>query len=83
MDFFKGFIYLFWEEREREYDRERVYGAERESQADSTLITEPDGGSVSQPWDHDLSQKQELDTNDCATQAPLILEYQIIFAFLG
>ena len=35
---------------------------ERESQAGSTLSTEPDVGLIPQPRDHDLSQNQESDT---------------------
>ena len=34
----------------------------KESAADSALSMESDAGSVSQPWDHDLSQNQESDT---------------------
>ena len=34
---------------------------ERESQLGSTPSAEPEGGLVSPPWDHDLSQNQESD----------------------
>ena len=37
-------------------------GAERESQAGSTLsVWSLTQGSIPRPWDHDLSQNQELD----------------------
>ena len=45
MDFF------FWGGAEGE--------GERESQADFLLSVEPHTGSISQPWDQDLSQNQE------------------------
>ena len=61
--FFTYFICLF-EMRERKREREytsRGRGAEREGQAYSLLISEPDmQGSIPRPWGHDLSWRQTL-----------------------
>ena len=44
------------------FKRETKREADRESQAGSTLLVQsPTWGSISQTWDHDLSQNQEPD----------------------
>ena len=58
------FVCLFiWEiQRQREWERGREKGRERESQAGSVL-SEPDTGlNLTTPWDHDLTENQESDT---------------------
>ena len=51
-------------ERERTYtSRGRVRGSGRENpQGDSQLSAEPHAASLPAPWDHDLSQNQQWDT---------------------
>ena len=60
---------LFILEGKRQH-KEEQRGREKESSADSVLSTEPNMRFNPTPRDHDLSQNQELDTTNWATQVP-------------
>lgn len=86
-DFFEFVHLLFWE-REREYEQgERQRGeveGERENLKQTLLCAQsPTWGLISQYWVHDLSQNQELEESltDCATQAPLIFFFIVLYFF--
>ena len=55
-------LFIYLRERVRAHDGEGQRLRERETEADSLLSTESEGGSISAPWDHDPSQNQESDT---------------------
>ena len=59
-----AFIYFiffyFYFEREREWEGRGEREREKESPAGPMLNAEPTWGSISQPWDHDLSRIEEL-----------------------
>ena len=66
-------ILIYFREREKEIVGMEG-GVERESQADSSLSTEPDGGgSIPWPRDHDLSQNQESEAQPSYPGAPKLL----------
>lgn len=59
--FLKSYSFT-WERAHKREQGEGLGERETESQAVSTLSTEPDTGPISGPWDRNLSQNQELDT---------------------
>ena len=71
----KNFFSLRERKRERAQAGERGRGREREYQAGSVL------SSILQPWDHDLSQNQELNGRSInwATQVPNDVYFYNIF----
>ena len=65
--FFVSVFVFFETQREREREREREEGERNLKQA-AHLAWSPMRDSISQLWDHDLSQNQELDTQ--STEPP-------------
>ena len=53
--FFKSYVFI-----ERDYEQDGQRERKRESQADLPWVQSPTWGSISVPWDHDLTQNQEL-----------------------
>ena len=62
---FKGFIYLFWGEGERENEKRENewegHGREHPERLDAKCEA-PHGARTHDPGDHDLNQNQELDS---------------------